>query len=99
MSKEEGRKTPADYTTPHDLAIRAANWAMKENAECAAAHRRWLAAKRDLKLASRDEIPEARAAYEAAKAAWDRITMEVFDRVMAEAGFGEAQAKEAAAAQ
>jgi hypothetical protein len=86
MSKE-GRKTPADYTTPHDLAIRAANWAMKDDPKCAAAHQRRMAAKRDLKISSRHEIPAARAAFEAANTEWNRLTMEVFDRVMAEAGF------------
>jgi hypothetical protein len=49
MSKE-GRKTAADYSTPHDLAIKAANWAMKDDPECVAAHKRRMAAKRDLKL-------------------------------------------------
>jgi hypothetical protein len=45
MSKE-GRKTAADYTTPHDLAIKAANWAMKEDPECEAASRSRSEAKR-----------------------------------------------------
>jgi hypothetical protein len=71
----------------HDAAIRAANWAMKDDPVCAAAHQRRMAAKQELELATRHEVPKARAAFEATNAEWRRITTEVFDRVMADAGF------------
>ena len=80
------------YSTPHDLAIKAANCAMKEDMECAAAHQRRMVAKEELALASRHEMPKARAAFEAANAEWQRITSGVFDRVMAEAGFPQGSA-------
>jgi hypothetical protein len=64
--------------------IKRANWAMKEDPECVAAHRRWMAAKLDLGMAFRSALPAARAEYEAAKAEWYRMTEAVFDRVMAE---------------
>lgn len=67
------------YDTPYDLAVKAANRAMKENLECAAAHRRRMTAKQELKLASRHEVPKARAAFEAANTEWRRL-----NRVMAE---------------
>lgn len=76
-----------EYNTPHDLAIRAANWAMKENPKCVAAHKRMRAAEEELDLATRHEIPAARAGFEAAKAEWNRVTMEIFDRTMAAKGF------------
>jgi hypothetical protein len=75
------------YNTAHDLAIKAANWAMKEDPACAAAHRRRMAAKEELAIATQDEVQSARAALEAANAEWLRLTTKVFDRVMAEAGF------------
>lgn len=75
------------YSKPHDLAIRAANWAMKEDPQCVLAHQCRMAAKEELELATRHEVPKARAAFEAANAEWRRITTEVFDRVMAAAGF------------
>jgi hypothetical protein len=46
-------KTPKDYTTPYDLAIRKANWAMKDDPDCAAAFARMRAAKDELDLATR----------------------------------------------
>jgi hypothetical protein len=46
-----------------------------------------MAAKKELELATRHEIPKARAAFEAANTAWRRITAEVFDRSMTDAGF------------
>jgi hypothetical protein len=63
------------------------NWAMKDDPECVTAHQRRMAAKEELALASRHEIPKARAVFEAANADWRRITSAVFDRVMAAAGF------------
>jgi hypothetical protein len=42
-----------------------------------------VAAKQVLELATRHEVPKARANYEAANADWRRIPSEVFDRVMA----------------
>jgi hypothetical protein len=78
------RKEPREYNTPHDLAIKAANWAMKDDPRCAAAHQRRMMAKKDLELATRHEVPKARAAFEAADANWRRITTEVFDHVMAQ---------------
>lgn len=65
------------YGTPHDLAIKAANWVMKDDPKCAAAHQRCM------------EVPKARAAFEAANAEWSKITKKVFNRVMAEAGFSQ----------
>jgi hypothetical protein len=73
--------------TPHDLAIKAANWAMKDDPECAAAFQRRRVAKQELELATRDEAQTAKAAWEAADTEWKRITKEVFHRVMAEKGF------------
>jgi hypothetical protein len=86
------------YNTPHDRAIKAANWAMKTDPACAVAHRRRLAAKEELDTALKDEIAPARAAYEAAKAEWERLTMAVFDQAMAEAGFPQTEAKKVAGA-
>ena len=85
------------YDTPHDRAAKAANWAMQEDPECAAAHRLRMAAKEELALASRHEVPKARAALEAANAEWRRVTKEVFDRVMTEAGFPPCQERATAA--
>jgi hypothetical protein len=66
---------------------------MKDDLECAAAHRRRLRAKKELEAtANRDEIPKARAAFEAANAEWSRITLEVFRQVMAGAARGGADA-------
>jgi hypothetical protein len=69
----------------HDDRIKAANWAMKDDPECIEAHCQWLTARKELELATRHEIPaaRARAAHEAAKAEWYRVTKKVFDRVMA----------------
>jgi hypothetical protein len=75
------------YGTPHDLAIKAANWAMKDDPDCARAFQIMRAAKEELDLAARHEVPKARAAFTAAKVEWLRITNVVFDRVMAAAGF------------
>ena len=75
------------YDTPHDLEIKAANWAMKDDPACAEAFQRMQAAKKDIELAVRHEVPKARAAFAAAKAAWLKITAITFDRVMAAAGF------------
>lgn len=85
--RSKRHKAGRKYNTPHDLAIKAANWAMKEDPECVKAHRRWLGAKKDLAIAQRGEIAAARAAYEAANAEWNKLTMQVFDRVIAERGF------------
>jgi hypothetical protein len=71
----------------YDFAIGAANWVMKDDPECAAAFQRRRVAKQELELATRHEIPKARAVFEAADAEWKRITKEVFHRVMAEKGF------------
>ena len=90
----ETNTTVRIYDTPHDLAIKAANWAMKEDPECAAAHRLRMAAKEELALARRREIPKARAALEAANIEWRRATTIVFDRVMAKAGFPRCQERE-----
>ena len=65
-----------------DDVIKAANWAMKEDPACAEAHRLRMIAKRELALASRAELPAARAAYDAANAEWHRLTTEVFDRMV-----------------
>ena len=46
--KKEIAREPWEYNTPHDLAIRAANWAMKEDPLCVAAHQRRMAAKEEL---------------------------------------------------
>jgi hypothetical protein len=67
----------------HDTIIKAANWAMKEDPECVAAHQSRMVAKEELKSATRHEIPEARVAFTAADAEWRRVTMEVFRRSMA----------------
>jgi hypothetical protein len=77
------------YDTKHDLAIKAANWAMRDDPECVAAFQKMRTAREELELAARHEVPKARAAYTAAKAEWLRITTEVFDRTMADAGFPE----------
>lgn len=69
------RKAVREYNSPHDAAIRAANWAMKDDPQCVTAH------------LARHEVPKARAVFEAANANWRRVTTEVFDRVMAAAGF------------
>jgi hypothetical protein len=82
------------YGTPHDLAIKAANWAMKDDPACVEAFQIMRAAREELDLATRHEVPKARAAFEAARAEWLRITAMVFDREMAAAGFPEV--KEAA---
>jgi hypothetical protein len=86
------------YSTPHDRAIKAANWAMQEDPECAAAHRRRLALKQELAIANRHEVQAVRAAYEAGRAEWERLTIAVFDRVMAEAGFPQSMPQKAGAA-
>lgn len=84
----EGRaKNPSDYTDAHSLAIRAANWAMKEDPACAEAHRLRMAARRELFEATRHEIPIAREAMAEADKRWLQLTKEVFSRVMAEKGF------------
>jgi hypothetical protein len=88
-NKPKGRQS---YDTPHDKAIKAANWAMKENPKCVEAHQAWMAAKEDLETAVKNEVPAARKAAEAAKAKWLKVTNEVFNRVMAEAGFPQADA-------
>ena len=75
---------PRRYDTPHDRAIKVANWMMKDDPECTAAHRLRMRAKAELASASREEVPKARAALEAANAEWSRITLEVFRRVMAD---------------
>jgi hypothetical protein len=75
---------PKMQTNGFAEAIKRANWAMKEDAACAQAHRHWLAAKLELALAFRDALPAARAEYEEAKRDWYRLTEAVFDRVMAE---------------
>ena len=87
--REDRASEPAAraYTTPHDQAIKRADWAMKEDPECAAAHRRRRAKRKELAEAEKREVPKARAALEAAEAEWRRITTIVFDRTMAEAGF------------
>jgi hypothetical protein len=82
------------YDTPHDLAIRSANWAMKDDPDCAEAFQRMRAAKKDLELATRHEVPKLRAVFEAAKAEWQQITTVVFDRVMADAGFPQLPTKQ-----
>jgi hypothetical protein len=76
-----------EYDTPHDLAIKAANWAMHDDPVCVLAHQRRMQARKELTQAIRHEIPAARAAFETANAEWREITTEVFDRVMAAAGF------------
>jgi hypothetical protein len=81
-----------EYNTSHDLAIKAADWAMKTDPACAAAHQRRIAAKEALALASRQETDAAHTAHEAANAEWCRLTHQVFNRVMAEAGFPQQKA-------
>ena len=71
------------YTLNSGAAIKAANWAMKEDPACAEAHQRRLRAKEELEFATRHEIPKARTAFDVANAEWRRITSEVFDRVLA----------------
>jgi hypothetical protein len=81
------------YDSPHDRAIKAANWAMRLDPACKEAHRRRLS--QDLAIANGHEVQKARAAHEAAKAECG-LTMAVFDRVMAEAGFPQSNASLAA---
>jgi hypothetical protein len=52
------------YDIPNDLAIKAANWAMKEDLACAVAHQAMRTARQDLVQASRDDVPSARAVYQ-----------------------------------
>jgi hypothetical protein len=84
------------YDTPHDLAIKAANWAMKDDPDCTKAFQHMQVAKADLKQATRHEVPKARAAFEAAKAEWPHVTTMTFDRVMAGAGFPQISKREEA---
>jgi hypothetical protein len=77
----------AHYYT-HDLAIKAANWAMQEDPDCVAAHSRFRLAEVALDNARRDELVAARAEVVEARAAWMSVTEAAFDAVMTDRGFG-----------
>ena len=70
------RKAVREYNSPHDAAVRAANWAMKDDPQCVMAHQRvW-------RPSGTSSLHPARSAksprcFEAANADWRRITTEV----------------------